>query len=160
MRIPAVRALLAGAVAVLVLAGAPVPARAQCTTTIGVVMSLTGPAGQFGDPRLVFGQVRLPIRDPLPRRIDARLAIAGVAERAALAVGGPLVRFVFPVALIRAITTIGHIPLPCVPRRVLTPGIARAVVRHGRPHAAQRDQSTSSSDASGSAARRSADQYR
>jgi ABC-type branched-subunit amino acid transport system substrate-binding protein len=48
MRIPAFRAPLAGAVAALVLAGAPVPARGQCTTTIGVVMSLTGPAGQFG----------------------------------------------------------------------------------------------------------------
>jgi branched-chain amino acid transport system substrate-binding protein len=48
MRLSAPRVLLTAAVALAALAGAPGPAAAQCTTTIGVVMSLTGPAGQFG----------------------------------------------------------------------------------------------------------------
>lgn len=48
MRTHGIRSSVAVGLALAVAAGLPGPARAQCTATIGVVMSLTGPAGQFG----------------------------------------------------------------------------------------------------------------
>ena len=44
----AIRQTLACLLAVGVLVMSPGAARAQCTHTVGVVMELTGPAGQFG----------------------------------------------------------------------------------------------------------------
>ena len=46
----------------LVLALAPGAARAACTTTIGVVMELTGPAGEYGQ------RAREPLETHLPER--------------------------------------------------------------------------------------------